>query len=60
MKQVISRFLGDSAGSAMMEYSLIAAIIAINILLAVSSLSETLENVFQTIISGLTSIGNRH
>jgi Flp pilus assembly pilin Flp len=57
MRQVISRFLADSDGSAMLEYALIVSAIAIAILSPLSSLGETLGTLYQTIISGLASVG---
>jgi len=57
IRPIISRFLSDGRGSAMIEYSLIAAAVAIGILSALSSLGETLGGLYQTILSGLVSIG---
>jgi Flp pilus assembly pilin Flp len=57
MRQVISRFPADSDGSAMLEYALIVSAIAIAILSPLSSLGETLGTLYQTIISGLASVG---
>ncbi|MGF1620844.1 MAG: Flp family type IVb pilin [Rhodomicrobiaceae bacterium] len=51
------RFLADNDGSAMLEYALIASAIAIAVLSAVSSLGDSFSGLYQTIISGLASVG---
>jgi Flp pilus assembly pilin Flp len=57
MRQVISRFLADDSGSAMLEYTLLVSAIAIALLSPLSLLGETLGAFYQTIISGLASVG---
>lgn len=50
------RFLGDEAGVTMIEYGMIAALIAVVILLAVTSIGTTLRPVFETIGNALASV----
>lgn len=57
MRQFVFRFLADSDGSAMLEYALIASAIAIAILSPLSLLGDTLSGLYQTIITGLASVG---
>ena len=57
MRKAITQFLAEPNGSAMLEYALILSAIAIGVLSATSALGETLGEVYQTIISGIGSIG---
>jgi len=52
MKNLVSRFLKDESGATAIEYGLIAALIAVVIITAVTTLGGTLNNVF-------TNINNR-
>lgn len=50
------RFLRDEAGVTMIEYGMIAALIALVILLAVTSIGTTLRPVFETIGNALAGV----
>ena len=56
MQKAIKRFAIDSRGSALIEYSLLAGSIAIVLLSAITTLSNELAVMYQTIISGIASI----
>lgn len=57
MRKAIIDFCADTSGSAAIEYGLLAGALALGIIAAIVSFSETLGGVYQTIISGLASIG---
>jgi Flp pilus assembly pilin Flp len=57
MRKAIIRFWADTRGSAAIEYSLLAGALALCVIGLVVSLTETLGGLFQTIISGIASIG---
>ena len=54
MKSVFSRFLKDEAGATSIEYSLIAALIAVVIISAVSKLGTNLSAKFVNIANNVT------
>ena len=54
MKSVFSRFLKDEAGATSIEYSLIAALIGVVIITAVTKLGTTLSNKFDYISTKVT------
>lgn len=53
MWQAITKFLRDEDGATAVEYALIAALIAIGIITAVTNLREELKAVFTTITNTL-------
>jgi len=57
MRNTIIHFWADSSGSAAIEYSLLAGALALALIGAIVSLTDTLNSIFQTIISGLAPIG---
>lgn len=57
MRNKILLFWADSHGSAAIEYSLVAGALALALIAALVSLTETLNSLFQTIVSGLATIG---
>jgi Flp pilus assembly pilin Flp len=57
MRKAVTHFLADERGSAMLEYSLIMAAMAVCVISAVSALGETLGGLYQTILAGVVSIG---
>ena len=57
MRKAIIDFWADTSGSAAIEYSLLAGALALGIIAAIASFTETLGGLYQTIISGVASIG---
>lgn len=57
MRKAIIRFAADTDGSAAIEYSLLAGALALALIGAIVSYTETLASLYQTIISGVASIG---
>jgi pilus assembly protein Flp/PilA len=51
---IFARFAKDESGATAIEYGLIAALISVGIIVAVSTLGGTLENVFKGINTELT------
>jgi len=49
MSQFVSRFMKDECGATAIEYGLIAALIAVVIVTAVSTVGNKLSNTFTTI-----------
>ena len=54
MKSIFSRFLKDESGATAIEYSLIAALIGVVIIAAVSKLGSNISNKFGAIAGNLT------
>ncbi|MDE2361457.1 MAG: Flp family type IVb pilin [Hyphomicrobiales bacterium] len=54
MRSVFSRFLKDEAGATSIEYSLIAALIGVVIITAVTKLGTNLSQKFQNIANNVT------
>ena len=54
MKDHINKFYADEDGATAIEYGLIAALIAVAIIAAVSSLGDTLNQTFSDVDSGIT------
>ena len=54
MKSIFSRFLKDEAGATSIEYSLIAALIGVVIITAVSKLGTNLSTKFTNIANNVT------
>jgi pilus assembly protein Flp/PilA len=53
MLRFISAFLADQNGATAIEYALIASLISITILTAVTLIGTTLSNTFNTVASSL-------
>jgi len=49
MKNLVSRFFKDESGATAIEYGLIAALIAVVIITAVTALGTGLEGTFETV-----------
>ena len=54
MKNLVSKFIKDESGATAIEYGLIAALIAVVIITAVTTLGGTLTTTFENVNSGLT------
>ncbi len=57
MRRAIIHFWADRRGAAAIEYSLLAGALALALIAAIVSLTETLTGLYQTIITGLASVG---
>jgi pilus assembly protein Flp/PilA len=55
MKTLFSRFVQDESGATAIEYGLIAALIAVAIIVAVTAVGTNLSATFQTVASNLGS-----
>ena len=53
MKALLNRFASDESGATAIEYGLIAALIAVVIIGAVTTLGTTLSNKFSTIATAI-------
>lgn len=53
MKNLVSRFFKDESGATAIEYGLIAALIAVVIIGAVTLLGESLETTFEAVEAAL-------
>ncbi|PVE22014.1 Flp family type IVb pilin [Microvirga sp. KLBC 81] len=58
MKSLVSRFLKNESGATAIEYGLIAALIAVVIIFAVTSVGTELTTTFNTIQSKLAAANN--
>lgn len=58
MKNLFARFVNDESGATAIEYGLIAALISIVIIGAVTSLGENLDTVFGNIAGTLGQAAN--
>lgn len=56
MPKAISHLLTGTEGSAMLEYSLVMAAVALGVISAVASLGDILGEIFQTIISAVAAM----
>ena len=56
MRRHILRFPSNAQGTATIEYSLIAAGLALGVLMAVLSYSEQLQDIFAAIQAGVASL----
>ena len=57
MKNIVSRFAKDESGATAIEYGLIAALVGVGIIAALSSLRDNLQNTFDTVSQELQSAG---
>ena len=55
MSNLFSRFVRDESGATAIEYGLIAALISVVIIAAVTTLGGNLKTVFSTVASHLTA-----
>jgi pilus assembly protein Flp/PilA len=53
--KIIAKFAKDESGATAIEYGLIAALIAVGIIVAASTLGGTLSNLFNRISSNMTT-----
>jgi len=53
MKNLVSKFFKDESGATAIEYGLIAALIAVVIITAVTTLGGTLATTFEDVNTGL-------
>jgi pilus assembly protein Flp/PilA len=55
MKSLFSRFVKDESGATAIEYGLIAAIVGVGIILALTNLRNGLSNTFNSVATNMTS-----
>jgi pilus assembly protein Flp/PilA len=55
MRAIFSRFLHDESGATAIEYGLIAALISVAIIAALTSVGTNLSTTFNNVASALTS-----
>jgi pilus assembly protein Flp/PilA len=55
MKSLFSRFAKDESGATAIEYGLIAAIVGVGIVVALSNLRDGLSGTFNTVAANMTS-----
>jgi pilus assembly protein Flp/PilA len=55
LKQIISSFLNDESGQDLIEYALVAALIALGATAAMNTLAGTISTTFSTVGSKLTA-----
>ena len=55
LKKIISTFLSDESGQDLIEYALVAALIALGATAAMNTLAGTISTAFSTVGSKLTS-----
>ena len=55
MRQMIRRFLKDEAGATAIEYGLIAALISIVAIAAMTNVGNNLQNIFNTVSNSLNT-----
>jgi len=53
MSKFVTRFLKDESGATAIEYGLIAALIAVVLVTALTAVGDSLKGTFETIKSGL-------
>lgn len=53
MQKSLTKLIADTQGSTSLEYSLLAAALAIGVLPAITSLGDVLGGIYQNIVSGL-------
>ena len=59
MSKFVTRFLKDESGATAIEYGLIAALIAVVIIGAVSAVGTSLSTKFNTISTDVTNAGTK-
>jgi len=55
MRQMIARFLKDEEGATAIEYGLIAALISIAAIAAMTNVGNNLKNIFNTVSNSLNT-----
>ncbi len=58
MRRALIRFTADAKGAAAIEYSLIAAGLALGVLMAVLSFSDQLQGIYAGIEAGVASLSS--
>lgn len=58
MKNIVSRFVKDELGATAIEYGLIAALVGVGIIAALSNLRDGLQSTFTTVSNELQSATN--
>lgn len=53
MTKFVSRFMNDESGATAIEYGLIAALIAVVIISAVTALGTTIKEKFNAVVTGM-------
>ena len=53
MKNLVARFVREEAGQDLIEYSLLAAIIAVGAIVAMGLVSDEIDAVFADVVTGL-------
>jgi len=53
MSKFVSRFINDESGATAIEYGLIAALIAVVIISAVTALGTTIKTKFNAVVTGM-------
>ncbi|MBF8178348.1 Flp family type IVb pilin [Herminiimonas contaminans] len=56
MKSQIIRFMKDEEGATAIEYGLIAGLIAVVIIAAITSIGTNLDGIFDVIVTKLTAV----
>jgi pilus assembly protein Flp/PilA len=57
MKKLLSRFLKDESGATAIEYGLIAALVSVAIITALTTLGSSLKGIFTSISDKLNNAG---
>jgi pilus assembly protein Flp/PilA len=57
MKTIVSRFMKDESGVTAIEYGLIAALVAVGIITALTTLGTSLSDIFGTVSDELDGAG---
>jgi pilus assembly protein Flp/PilA len=57
MNKFIKQFIKDESGATAIEYGLIAALIAVVIIVAVTTLGETISGKFEEVTAGMEGDG---
>jgi pilus assembly protein Flp/PilA len=53
MQKFVTRFINDESGATAIEYGLIAALIAVVIITAVTALGTTIKTKFNSVVTGM-------
>jgi len=55
MQKIVKRFLNDEGGATAIEYGLIAALVAVVIIVGLTSLGTTINGTFTTVATNVSS-----
>ncbi len=58
MKNLLARFVRHESGATAIEYGLIAAIVSVGIIAALTGLKTNLQGIFNTVGTSLNTAGN--